>query len=89
MEIDYERCADLLGSKEKWVGIFLEKSNLPGYGNNESFNIPGLYVVRCSLEELKLLDLNVYPKTIFFNQGVEFTQVKGIVDLKKIKRFLR
>lgn len=45
--------------------------------------------VRCDLEEFRVLDIGVHPKTIVFKNGKETEMLNGVPDVQFFQKILR
>lgn len=84
--LGYNEIVDVITQKGYSVIIFCLGDEFPQL-NDGKFWLLGydnVYLGRCDLEEFKMLDIGVHPKTIIFQNGRELQSFNGIPSRSQV-----
>ena len=90
--ITFEEFVDIRDEKGAQVFVFLLENeytifNRASYWIN-NFTLCPIKIVRCTLEEFKVLDIGVHPKTIIMFNGKEYALLNGLPAMAEVRQIL-
>ena len=90
--LTFEEFVDAKDEKGAQVFIFLLENeynlfNKESYWIN-NFALCPIKTVRCTLEEFKVLDIGIHPKTVIMFNGKEYALLNGLPAMAELKQIL-